>query len=63
MFSTHWQNVYSSLNWQKLSQEKNWHMLPVPARKEAPKQTIDFDEQMNTNAALDLDENFYGDQN
>ena len=29
---------------------------------EAPKQTIDFDEQMNTNAALDLDENFYGDQ-
>ena len=29
---------------------------------EAPQQTIDFDEQMNTNAALDLDENFYGDQ-
>ena len=27
-----------------------------------PKQTIDFDEQMNTNTALDLDENFYGDQ-
>ena len=29
---------------------------------EAPNPTIDFDEQMNTNAALDLDENFYGDQ-
>ena len=28
----------------------------------APEQTIDFDQQMNTNAALDLDENFYGDQ-
>ena len=36
----------------------------VCSRKEgeAPQQTIDFDEQMNTNAALDLDENFYGDQ-
>ena len=34
------------------------------SRKEGnpPKQTIDFDEQMNTNTALDLDENFYGDQ-
>ncbi len=29
---------------------------------EAPQQTIDFDEQMNTNTALDLDENFYGDE-
>lgn len=29
---------------------------------EAPKQTIDFDEVMNTGGALDLDENFYGDQ-
>ena len=29
---------------------------------EAPEQTIDFDQQMNTNSALDLDENFYGDQ-
>ena len=28
----------------------------------APKQIIDFDEQMNTNTALDLDENFYGDE-
>lgn len=33
-------------------------------RKEGnpPKQTIDFDEQMATNSSLDLDENFYGDQ-
>ena len=33
-------------------------------RKEGnpPQQIIDFDEQMNTNAAIDLDENFYGDQ-
>ena len=33
-------------------------------RKEgdAPKQTIDFDEQLNSSASLDLDENFYGDQ-
>ena len=29
---------------------------------EPPKQTIDFDEQMNTNSSLDLDENFYGDE-
>lgn len=29
---------------------------------EAPKQTIDFDEVMNTDGSLDLDENFYGDQ-
>ena len=29
---------------------------------EAPQQIIDFDEQMNTNSALDLDENFYGDE-
>lgn len=29
---------------------------------DAPKQIIDFDEQMNTNTALDLDENFYGDE-
>lgn len=29
---------------------------------EAPKQIIDFDEQMNSNSALDLDENFYGDE-
>lgn len=36
----------------------------VCSRKEGmpPVQTIDFDQQMNTNAALDLDENFYGDQ-
>ncbi len=36
----------------------------VCSRKEgeAPKQTIDFDEQMNANTSLDLDENFYGDQ-
>ena len=27
----------------------------------APAQTIDFDEQMTTNTAIDLDENFYGD--
>ena len=34
------------------------------SRKEGnpPKQTIDFDEQINNTAALDLDENFYGDQ-
>ncbi len=36
----------------------------VCSRKEgeAPKQLIDFDEQMSTNSSLDLDENFYGDQ-
>ncbi len=28
----------------------------------APKQTVDFDEVMNTGGSLDLDENFYGDQ-
>ena len=28
----------------------------------APAQTIDFDEQMTTNTAIDLDENFYGDE-
>ncbi len=33
-------------------------------RKEGnpPKQTVDFDEQMNIGTSLDLDENFYGDQ-
>lgn len=36
----------------------------VCTRKEgiAPKQIIDFDEQMNTNQAIDLGENFYGDE-
>jgi len=36
----------------------------ICTRKEGnpPQQIIDFDEQMNTNAAIDLDENFYGDQ-
>lgn len=36
----------------------------VCSRKEGnpPAQTVDFDQQMNTNTALDLDENFYGDQ-
>lgn len=29
---------------------------------EAPKQIVDFDEVMNTSGSLDLDENFYGDQ-
>lgn len=29
---------------------------------DAPQQTIDFNEQMNTNSTLDLDENFYGDE-
>ena len=29
---------------------------------EAPKQTVDFDEVINTEGSLDLDENFYGDQ-
>ncbi len=29
---------------------------------EAPKQIVDFDEAMNTSGSLDLDENFYGDQ-
>lgn len=28
----------------------------------APKQTIDFEEMITTNTSLDLDENFYGDQ-
>ena len=28
----------------------------------APAQTIDFDEQLNTNTSIDLDENFYGDE-
>ena len=28
----------------------------------APPQTIDFDEQMTTNSTIDLDENFYGDE-
>lgn len=34
------------------------------SRKEGnpPKQTIDFDEQISNNPTLDLDENFYGDQ-
>lgn len=36
----------------------------ICSRKEgdAPKQVIDFDEQMATNTSLDLDENFYGDE-
>ncbi len=36
----------------------------VCSRKEgqAPAQTIDFDEQMVTNPSIDLDENFYGDE-
>ena len=29
---------------------------------EAPKQTLDFEEMATTGNALDLDENFYGDQ-
>ena len=63
MCLTHLLNVYSSLNFQKSSPEKILDKA-VCTRKngEAPQQTIDFDEQMNTNAALDLDENFYGDQ-
>ena len=28
----------------------------------APAQTIDFDEQMTSNSSIDLDENFYGDE-
>ena len=28
----------------------------------APAQSVDFDEQMTTNTAIDLDENFYGDE-
>ena len=34
------------------------------SRKEGnpPKQTVDFDEQMKADSSLDLDENFYGDQ-
>ena len=36
----------------------------VCSRKEgkAPAQVIDFDEQMITNSSIDLDENFYGDE-
>lgn len=36
----------------------------VCSRKEgkAPAQTIDFDEQMATSSSIDLDENFYGDE-
>ena len=36
----------------------------VCSRKEGnpPKQTVDFDEQMKADSSLDLDENFYGDQ-
>ena len=36
----------------------------VISRKEGnpPQQTIDFDEQLNVNPTLDLDEDFYGDQ-
>ena len=29
---------------------------------EAPKQTVDFEEMAATGSSLDLDENFYGDQ-
>ena len=29
---------------------------------DAPKQTIDFEEMAASNSSLDLDENFYGDQ-
>ena len=37
---------------------------PVCSKKrgEAPKQTIDFDELMLKDTTIDLDENFYGDQ-
>ncbi len=36
----------------------------VCSRKQGnpPQQTIDFDKQMNLNTSIDLDENFYGDQ-
>lgn len=36
----------------------------ICSRKEGmpPSQTIDFDEQLGSSSALDLDENFYGDQ-
>ena len=36
----------------------------ICTRKEgvAPQQVIDFDEQMNNNQAIDLGENFYGDE-
>ncbi|KAA6339513.1 hypothetical protein EZS27_012556 [termite gut metagenome] len=32
------------------------------SKGEAPKQTIDFEEMVDTNTLLDIDENFYGDQ-
>lgn len=38
------------------------HAICTRKEGEAPQQTIDFDEQMNTNQALDLGENFYGDE-
>mgnify|MGYP000134505992 FL=1 len=63
MYLTRLLNVYSSSNFQKSSLEKIWtRQYALVKNGEAPQQTIDFDEQMNTNAALDLDENFYGDQ-
>ena len=52
----HLLNVYSSLNFQKSSPEKDLDKGSMPRKNgEAPQQTIDFfDEQMNTNLALDL---------
>ena len=38
------------------------HAICTRKEGEAPQQTIDFDEQMNTSQDLDLGENFYGDQ-
>lgn len=38
------------------------HAICSRKEGEPPQQTIDFDEQMNTSQALDLGENFYGDE-
>ena len=38
------------------------HAICTRKEGEAPQQTIDFDEQMNTSQDLDLGENFYGDE-
>lgn len=38
------------------------HAICSRKEGEAPQQTIDFDEQLNTSQSLDLGENFYGDE-
>lgn len=38
------------------------HAICSRKEGEAPQQTVDFDELMNTNQPLDLDEDFYGDE-